>query len=215
MKIKKISALLVSLALTVGLVGCAAPSANLPEGDVKIVNQQTQGVVQLLLESTDYGKDKSTVASMLLPKDSQYDIDFYIERYKNGELIETKELIKYTTDTIDKNSIVNIIMNTAKANDGEADKSIYSIAEVDKEKTTDEKNPEYKMTKIYEQSVDFDSKSELTKIGKNLGEEVTLLGLVKFKEDDSEKASINLDSYKDEVEKYDSAHIIKVKVTKK
>ncbi|MDZ7543885.1 hypothetical protein GNF83_22510, partial [Clostridium perfringens] len=107
MKIKKISVLLAALALTAGLVGCTAPSTNLPEGDVKIVNQQTQGVVQLLLESTDYGKDKSTVASMLLPKDSQYDIDFYIERYENGQLIETKELIKYTTDTIDKNSLVN------------------------------------------------------------------------------------------------------------
>lgn len=215
MKIKKISVLLAALALTAGLVGCTAPSTNLPEGDVKIVNQQTQGVVQLLLESTDYGKDKSTVASMLLPKDSQYDIDFYIERYENGQLTETKELIKYTTDTIDKDSLVNIIMNTAKANDGEADRSIYSIAEVDKEKTTDEKNPEYKMTKIYEKSIDFDSKSELTKIGKNLGEEVTLVGLVKFKEDDSEKSSINLDSYKDEVGKYHSADIIKVKVTKK
>lgn len=215
MKMKKLSAIVAAVVITVGLAGCTAGGANLPEGDVKIVNQQVQGVVELLLESANYGEDKSTVASMVLPKDSQYDVNIFVEKYNNGELVETKELTKYTTETIEKDSIVHIIMNTAKTNDGEADRSIYSIAEVDKENTKDTKNPEYKITKTYGESIDFDSKSEVNQIGKNLDEEATLIGLVKFKENDSEKAAINLDSYKDEVGKYASVNIIKVKVTKK
>ncbi|MCR1952331.1 hypothetical protein NSA50_14980 [Clostridium sp. DSM 100503] len=215
MKIKKLSAIVAAVAITASLAGCTAGGAKLPEGDVKIVNQQVQGVVELLLESANYGEDKSTVASMVLPKDSQYDVSLYVEKYSNGELSETKELTKYTTETIEKDSIVHIIMNTAKSSDGEADKSIYSIAEVDKENTKDAKNPEYKITKTYGESIDFDSKSEVSQIGKNLDEEITLIGLVKFKDDDSEKATINLDSYKDEIGKYASVNIIKVKVTKK
>ncbi|MBS5886887.1 hypothetical protein [Clostridium sp.] len=215
MKMKKLSAIVAAVVITASLAGCTAGGAKLPEGDVKIVNQQVQGVVELLLESANYGEDKSTVASMVLPKDSQYDVNLYMEKYNNGELIETKELTKYTTETIEKDSIIHIIMNAARANDGEADKSIYSIAEVDKENTKDAKNPEYKITKTYGESIDFDSKSEVNQVGKNLDEEATLIGLVKFKEDDSEKAVINLDSYKDEVGKYASANIIKIKVTKK
>ena len=91
MKIKKISGLLAAVVLTVGLAGCTS-GAQLPEGDVKIVNQQVQGVVELLLESANYGNDKSTVASMVLPKDSQYDINLFAEKYLNGELVETKEI---------------------------------------------------------------------------------------------------------------------------
>lgn len=214
MKIKKISGLLAAVVLTVGLAGCTS-GAQLPEGDVKIVNQQVQGVVELLLESANYGNDKSTVASMVLPKDSQYDINLFAEKYLNGELVETKEIANYTTETIEKDSITHIIINTAKLNDGEADKSIYSIAEIDRENTEDSKNPEYKISKFYGEAIDFDSKSSLTQVGKNLDEEAALVGLVKFKEDDSEKAEINLDSYKDEVSKYSEATIIKVKVTKK
>ena len=214
MKIKKISGLLAAVVLTVGLAGCTS-ATQLPEGDVKIVNQQVQGVVELLLESANYGKDKSTVASMVLPKDSQYDINLFAEKYLNGELVETKEIANYTTETIEKDSITHIVINTAKLNDGEADKSIYSIAEIDRENTEDSKNPEYKISKFYGEAIDFDSKSALTQVGKNLEEEAALVGLVKFKEDDSEKAAINLDSYKDEVSKYSEATIIKVKVTKK
>lgn len=214
MKIKKISGLLAAVVLTVGLAGCTS-GTQLPEGDVKIVNQQVQGVVELLLESANYGNDKSTVASMVLPKDSQYDINLFAEKYLNGELVETKEIANYTTETIEKDSITHIVINTAKLNDGEADKSIYSIAEIDRENTEDSKNPEYKISKFYGEAIDFDSKSALTQVGKNLEEEAALVGLVKFKEDDSEKAAINLDSYKDEVSKYSEATIIKVKVTKK
>ncbi|WP_291654048.1 hypothetical protein [Clostridium sp.] len=215
MKIKKLSAIVAAVVITASLAGCTAGGAKLPEGDVKIVNQQVQGVVELLLESANYGEDKSTVASMVLPKDSQYDVNLSMEKYNNGELVETKELTKYTTETIEKDSIVHIIMNIAKTNDEEADKSIYSIAEVDKENTKDAKNPEYKITKTYGESIDFDSKSEVNQVGKNLDEEATLIGLVKFKEEDSEKVAINLDSYKDEVGKYEAVNIIKIKVTKK
>jgi len=214
MKIKKISALLVAVVLTVGLAGCTS-GTQLPEGDVKIVNQQVQGVVELLLESSNYGNDKSTVASMVLPKDSQYNIHLFAEKYSNGDLVETNEIANYSTDTIEKDSIIHIVINTAKINDGEADKSIYSIAEVDKENKEDSSNPEYKVSKFYGEALDFDGKSALTQVGKNLDEDVALVGLVKFKEEDNEKNTINLDSYKDEVGKYSEVTIIKAKVTKK
>lgn len=215
MKLKKISALLAAVVLTVGLAGCTTGGTNLPEGDVKLVNQEIQGVVELLLEASNYGNDKSTVASMSLPKDSEYNINLFMEKYSNGELVETKEIGNYATDTIEKDSIIHIILNTAKENDGEADKSIYSIAEIDSENTKDSKNPEYKLTKYYGEAINFDSKSVLSKLGKSLDEEATLIGLVKFKDNDDEKASINLDSYKDEVGKYAEVTIINVKVSKK
>lgn len=214
MKIKKIPAFLAAAVLTVGLAGCAG-GAKLPEGDVKIINQEVQGVIELLLESSNYGNDKSTVASMVLPKDSEYKINLFMEKYLNGELVETKEIANYTTATIEKDSIIHIMLNTAKLDDGEADKSIYSIAEVDSENTKDSKNPEYKLTKYYDEAINFDSKSSLNQLGKSLDEEVTLIGLVKFKDDGTEKAAINLDSYKDEVGKYAEATIINIKVSRK
>lgn len=215
MKIKKISTLLVGIILTVGLAGCTTASSNLPEGDVKVVNQEIQGVVELILKSTDYGSDKSTVASMVLPQDSEYNINLFMEKYSDGQLLETKEIANYSTDNIKKDSIIHIVLNTAKSNDGEADKSIYSIAEIDSEKTKDSKNPEYKVSKYYGESIDFDTKSSVAQIGKDLDEEVTLVGLVKFKEDDTEKSTINLETYKDEVSKYSEVTIINAKVNKK
>lgn len=215
MKIKKISTLLVGIILTVGLAGCTTTGSNLPEGDVKVVNQEIQGVVELILKSADYGNDKSTVASMVLPKDSEYNINLSMEKYLNGELVETKEIANYSTSNIEKDSIIHIVLNTAKTNDGEADKSIYSIAEIDSENTNDSKNPEYKTTKYYGEAIDFDSKSSVAKIGKALDEDVTLVGLVKFKEDDAEKSAINLETYKDEVSKYSEVTIVNAKVNKK
>lgn len=215
MKIKKISTLLVGIILTVGLAGCTTTGSNLPEGDVKVVNQEIQGVVELILKSADYGNDKSTVASMVLPKDSEYNINLSMEKYLNGELVETKEIANYSTSNIEKDSIIHIVINTAKTNDGEADKSIYSIAEIDSENTKDSKNPEYKTTKYYGEAIDFDSKSSVAKIGKALDEDVTLVGLVKFKEDDAEKTTINLETYKDEVSKYSEVTIVNAKVNKK
>ncbi|MBE6053085.1 MAG: hypothetical protein E7212_04085 [Clostridium sartagoforme] len=216
MKIKKISALLATVVLTVALAGCTtANRTKLPEGDVKVVNQEIQGVVELLLEASNYGNDKSTVASMVLPQDSEYNINLVMEKYANGELVETKEIANYATQTIKKDSIIHIILNTAKLNDGEADKSIFSIAEIDSENTKDNNNPEYMITKYYDEAIDFDSKSAVAQIGKALDEEVSLIGLVKFKEDDSEKTSINLDSYKDEVGKYSEVTIINAKASKK
>lgn len=215
MKIKKISTLLVGIILTVGLAGCTTTGSNLPEGDVKVVNQEIQGVVELILKSADYGNDKSTVASMVLPKDSEYNINLSMEKYLNGELVETKEIANYSTSNIEKDSIIHIVLNTAKTNDGEADKSIYSIAEIDSENTKDSKNPEYETTKYYGEAIDFDSKSSVAKIGKALDEDVTLVGLVKFKEDDAEKSAINLETYKDEVSKYSEVTIVNAKVNKK
>ena len=100
-------------------------------------------------------------------------------------------------------------------NDNEADKSIYSIAEIDSANTENKNNPDYKVTKYYGEAIDFDSKSAVAQSGKALDEEVTLIGLVKFKEDDTEKSAINLDSYKDEVGKYSEVTIINAKVSKK
>lgn len=216
MKTKKIATLLVGLILTMGLAGCkAAGTSKLPEGDVKIVNQEIQGVVELILKSTDYGSDKSTVASMVLPKDSEYNVNLSMEKYLNGELVETKEIANYSTDNIEKDSIVHIVLNIAKTNDNEANRSIYSIAEIDSENTKDNKNPEYKVTKYYGDAINFDSKTSVAQIGKNLDEEATLVGLVKFKEDDTEKSGINLETYKDEVGKYSEVTIINAKINKK
>ena len=203
------------MALTIGLVGCTGVSAKLPEGDVKIVNQDLQGTVDLLLKSSNYGGDKSTVASVVLPIDSQYEVTLYKEKYSMGELVENKEISKYTTETIAKDSIMHIIINAAKLNDGEADKSIMSIAEIDRENTTDNKNPSYKISKFNEEAIDFDSKTSVTQSGNSLDEDQALVAFVKFNEDDSEKAAINLDTYKDEVSKYKEATIIKINVTKK
>ena len=100
------------------------------------------------------------------------------------------------------------------SDDNEEEKSIYSIAEIDKENTKDSKNPEYKLTKYYGEALNFDSKSSLSQIGTNLDEEVAIVGLVKFKEDDIEKIDINLDSYKDEVGNYSEVNIFKIKVSK-
>lgn len=211
---KKIIAIISLVTLIIGLKGCASSSVKLPEGDVKIVNQQVQGVVELLLQSTDYGKDKSTVSSLVVPKDSKYNVSLFNEKYINGELKETKEIANYSTETIEKDSIIHIILNTGKLTDNEEEKSIYSIAEIDKENTKDSKNPEYKLTKYYGEALNFDSKSSLSQIGTNLDEEVAIVGLVKFKEDDIEKIDINLDSYKDEVGNYSEVNIFKIKVSK-
>lgn len=214
MKIKKVSVLIATLALAVGLTGCMGGS-QLPEGDVKVAKQEVAGVVSLLLESADYGKANSTVASLLLPEDSQYDIKLYMDKYQDGQLVETKDISTYTTGTLAKNDILHIVMNIAKENEGDAVKSIYSIAEVDKENSADPKQPEYKMTKVNEAPLKYDAKSEVAQVGKNLDEEIALVGFVNFKEDDAEKNPINLETYTDEVSKYSSADIIKVKVTKK
>ena len=213
MKMKKVATIITIVALTIGLAGCTS-GVKLPEGDVKIVNQEVQGVIELLLQSTNYGKDKSTVASLVLPKDSKYNISLFTEKYIYGELKETKEIANYSTETIEKDSIIHVILNTAKLGDGEADKSIYSIAEIDKENTKDSKNPNYKLTKYYGEVLNFDSKSSLTQIGTNFDEEAVLAGLVKYKEDDTEKSPINLDSYKDEVGNYSEVNMFKIKVNK-
>ena len=213
MKMKKVATIITIVALTIGLAGSTS-GVKLPEGDVKIVNQEVQGVIELLLQSTNYGKDKSTVASLVLPKDSKYNISLFTEKYINGELKETKEVANYSTETIEKDSIIHVILNTAKLGDGEADKSIYSIAEIDKENTKDSKNPNYKLTKYYGEVLNFDSKSSLTQIGTNFDEEAVLAGLVKYKEDDTEKSPINLDSYKDEVGNYSEVNMFKIKVNK-
>ena len=127
MKIKKISTLLVGIILTVGLAGCKKASSNIPEGDVKVVNQEIQGVVELILKSANYGSDKSTVVSMVLPKDSEYNINLSMEKYLNGQLQETKEIANYGTDNIKKDSIIHIVLNTAKALLNTAAFSIYVL----------------------------------------------------------------------------------------
>ena len=152
MTFKKVGLMVSALLVTVGLAGCGA--ANLPEGDVKIVNQEVSGVIGLLLESADYGPNQSTVASMLLPTGSSYDINMTVEQYENGELVNTIDIPTYTTETMEKNSIVHMILNI-----GQGDvKSIFSIAEVDKEKTTNDKNPEYKAVKTDAPAINFENR---------------------------------------------------------
>lgn len=215
MKIKKISLLLGTLVLALGLSGCmAGGGADLPEGDVKIISQPVQGVLDFVLQSTGYGTDKSIITSMALPPEAAYDITLIKEQYKDGELVETKDVATYTTGVLDKKSVVHMIINAGKTED-EGDKTMYSFAEIDAEKTTDKKNPMYKITNVKEEALNYDVKSELGQTGKNLDEEAVVTGYVKFKEDDTTKAAINLDTYKDEVSKYAEVNIVKLKATKR
>ncbi|MDD6761418.1 MAG: hypothetical protein PUD99_08380 [Turicibacter sp.] len=204
MTFKKIGLMVSALLVTVGLAGCGA--ANLPEGDVKIVNQEVSGVIGLLLESADYGPNQSTVASMLLPTGSSYDINMTVEQYENGELVNTIDIPTYTTETMEKNSIVHMILNI-----GQGDvKSIFSIAEVDKEKTTNDKNPEYKAVKTDAPAINFENRVAIEQYGGALNQDVVLAAYTT-----GGSAAINLETYQDEVANYNTVSVVKANITQK
>lgn len=204
MTFKKVGLMVSALLVTVGLAGCGA--ANLPEGDVKIVNQEVSGVIGLLLESADYGPNQSTVASMLLPTGSAYDIDMTVEQYENGELVNTIDIPTYTTETMEKNSIVHMILNI-----GQGDvKSIFSIAEVDKEKTTNDKNPEYKAVKTDVPAINFENRVAIEQYGGALNQDVVLAAYTT-----GGSAAINLETYQDEVANYNTVSVVKANITQK
>ncbi len=204
MTFKKIGLMVSALLVTVGLAGCGA--ANLPEGDVKIVNQEVSGVIGLLLESADYGPNQSTVASMLLPTGSSYDINMTVEQYENGELVNTIDIPTYTTETMEKNSIVHMILNI-----GQDDvKSIFSIAEVDKEKTTNDKNPEYKAVKTDAPAINFENRVAIEQYGGALNQDVVLAAYTT-----GGSAAINLETYQDEVANYNTVSVVKANITQK
>ena len=204
MTFKKVGLMVSALLVTVGLAGCGA--ANLPEGDVKIVNQEVSGVIGLLLESADYGPNQSTVASMLLPTGSSYDINMTVEQYENGELVNTIDIPTYTTETMEKNSIVHMILNI-----GQGDvKSIFSIAEVDKEKTTNDKNPEYKAVKTDAPAINFENRVAIEQYGGALNQDVVLAAYTT-----GGSAAINLETYQDEVANYDTVSVVKANITQK
>lgn len=204
MTFKKIGLMVSALLVTVGLAGCGA--ANLPEGDVKIVNQEVSGVIGLLLESADYGPNQSTVASMLLPTGSSYDINMTVEQYENGELVNTIDIPTYTTETMEKNSIVHMILNI-----GQDDvKSIFSIAEVDKEKTTNDKNPEYKAVKTDVPAINFENRVAIEQYGGALNQDVVLAAYTT-----GGSAAINLETYQDEVANYNTVSVVKANITQK
>lgn len=204
MTFKKVGLMVSALLVTVGLAGCGA--ANLPEGDVKIVNQEVSGVIGLLLESADYGPNQSTVASMLLPTGSSYDINMTVEQYENGELVNTIDIPTYTTETMEKNSIVHMILNI-----GQGDvKSIFSIAEVDKEKTTNDKNPEYKAVKTDAPAINFENRVAIEQYGGVLNQDVVLAAYTT-----GGSAAINLETYQDEVANYNTVSVVKANITQK
>ena len=204
MTFKKVGLMVSALLVTVGLAGCGA--ANLPEGDVKIVNQEVSGVIGLLLESADYGPNQSTVASMLLPTGSAYDINMTVEQYENGELVNTIDIPTYTTETMEKNSIVHMILNI-----GQGDvKSIFSIAEVDKEKTTNDKNPEYKAVKTDAPAINFENRVAIEQYGGVLNQDVVLAAYTT-----GGSAAINLETYQDEVANYNTVSVVKANITQK
>lgn len=204
MTFKKVGLMVSALLVTVGLAGCGA--ANLPEGDVKIVNQEVSGVIGLLLESADYGPNQSTVASMLLPTGSSYDINMTVEQYENGELVNTIDIPTYTTETMEKNSIVHMILNI-----GQGDvKSIFSIAEVDKEKTTNDKNPEYKAVKTDAPAINFENRVAIEQYGGALNQDVVLAAYTT-----GGSAAINLETYQDEVANYNTVSVVKTNITQK
>ena len=204
MTFKKVGLMVSALLVTVGFAGCGA--ANLPEGDVKIVNQEVSGVIGLLLESADYGPNQSTVASMLLPTGSSYDINMTVEQYENGELVNTIDIPTYTTETMEKNSIVHMILNI-----GQGDvKSIFSIAEVDKEKTTNDKNPEYKAVKTDAPAINFENRVAIEQYGGALNQDVVLAAYTT-----GGSAAINLETYQDEVANYNTVSVVKANITQK
>ena len=204
MTFKKVGLMVSALLVTVGLAGCGA--ANLPEGDVKIVNQEVSGVIGLLLESADYGPNQSTVASMLLPTGSSYDINMTVEQYENGELVNTIDIPTYTTETMEKNSIVHMILNI-----GQGDvKSIFSIAEVDKEKTTNDKNPEYKAVKTDAPAINFENRVAIEQYGGALNQDVVLAAYTT-----GGSSAINLETYQDEVANYNTVSVVKANITQK
>lgn len=204
MKLKKFILMLSAIFVIVGLAGCRA--VNLPEGDVKIVNQKLSGVISVLLESADYGPEQSTVASMVLPTGSAYDINMTVEQYENGELVNTIEVPTYTTDTMEKNSIVHMILNIGK----EDVKSIFSIAEVDSEKTTDQKNPEYKVTKTNAPAINFEQRVAINQYGGELNKDVVLAAYTT-----GGSAAITLDNYQDQVANYTAVSVVKVNIAQK
>lgn len=204
MKLKKLILMLSAIFVIVGLAGCRA--VNLPEGDVKIVNQKLSGVIGVLLESADYGPEQSTVASMVLPTGSAYDINMTVEQYENGELVNTIEVPTYTTDTMEKNSIVHMILNIGK----EDVKSIFSIAEVDSEKTTDQKNPEYKVTKTNAPAINFEQRVAINQYGGELNKDVVLAAYTT-----GGSAAITLDNYQDQVANYTAVSVVKVNIAQK
>ena len=204
MTFKKVGLMVSALLVTVGLAGCGA--ANLPEGDVKIVNQEVSGVIGLLLESADYGPNQSTVASMLLPTGSSYDINMTVEQYENGKFVNTIDIPTYTTETMEKNSIVHMILNI-----GQGDvKSIFSIAEVDKEKTTNDKNPEYKAVKTDAPAINFENRVAIEQYGGALNQDVVLAAYTT-----GGSAAINLETYQDEVANYNTVSVVKANITQK
>ena len=200
-KIKWAACAMMSLLLVTGCSG-----AKLPEGDVKVVNQQVSGVIDLLLQSADYGGNQSTVTSMLLPTGSSYDIKMAVEQYEAGQLVNTIEVPTYTTEEMEKNSLIHLILNIGK----EDVKSIFSIAEVDNEKTTDKKNPEYKMEKPNAPAINFEKRVTLDQYGGELGKEFVLAAYTTGGSSD-----MNLETYQDELANYETASIVKVTITKK
>ena len=200
-KIKWAACAMMSLLLVTGCSG-----AKLPEGDVKVVNQQVSGVIDLLLQSADYGGNQSTVTSMLLPTGSSYDIKMAVEQYEAGQLVNTIEVPTYTTEEMEKNSLIHLILNIGK----EYVKSIFSIAEVDNEKTTDKKNPEYKMEKTNAPAINFEKRVTLDQYGGELGKEFVLAAYTTGGSSD-----MNLETYQDELANYETASIVKVTITKK
>ena len=170
------------------------------------MNQEVSGVIGLLLESADYGPNQSTVASMLLPTGSSYDINMTVEQYENGELVNTIDIPTYTTETMEKNSIVHMILNI-----GQGDvKSIFSIAEVDKEKTTNDKNPEYKAVKTDAPAINFENRVAIEQYGGALNQDVVLAAYTT-----GGSAAINLETYQDEVANYNTVSVVKANITQK
>lgn len=210
MKFKKISTIAISTIIAAGLlVGCGG--AKLPDGDVKVIPQPLNGVMDLLLQSANYGSDKSSVVSLLLPEASKYNITLTEDIYENGTLTKTEELLQYETGVIEKNTFTHIIANIDKNPDG---KSIYSVAEVDQENSTDKKNPIYKTFLSPNIGIDFDVKSDVGQIGNNFDNEIPIIALAKFKADDSEKTPIDITNYESNLGNYEKVSILKVKVTK-
>lgn len=214
MKVKRLSLLVGTLIVTMGVTGCMG-GPKLPEGEVKVVTQPAQGVVNLLLESANYGKENTVLATLLLPKDSKYELNLTMEKYVDGKMEGTVKIQEYETDVMGKNKPINLVANTSNLSDENKFKSIFSFAEIDSKKTTDDKNPEYKVTKSYEEPMNYDVKVESESVGTDLDKVIPISAYLKFKDDDKEKKKIELNNYKEQVKNYKEVNVLNLKVSKK
>jgi len=196
------------------LVGCA-PNSNLPEGDVKVIQQNLNGIVEILLTSATNNEMTSSIASMILPVNEKYEISLFAEVYEQGELISTEKILSHTTNTLTRDSIFHFILHAGH----QGHRSMFAIAETDLE-SEDMSNPNFIMTSA-EYSAMFNSESmyatHIINYGGDLNEEILLAVYISHQDLNSEINLYEIEHYRDRstLQNYERAVLIKAEITQK